>query len=58
MKYKLDSILRKRQEFELGGLVWRRIPKERFMEIGKIISETDDAKLKTGKLLSVLPSKL
>ncbi|MEM2129777.1 MAG: hypothetical protein QXZ70_04180 [Candidatus Bathyarchaeia archaeon] len=50
--------MRKRQEFELGGLVWRRIPKERFMEIGKIISETDDAKLKTGKLLSVLPSKL
>jgi len=39
LKNKLDERLRKEQKFEVGGLKWERIPKDRFMKIGKIISE-------------------
>jgi len=44
-KERLDAKLRKEQKFLAGGVEWERMPKDRFMKIGKIISKTDNAKL-------------
>ena len=41
MRDRLDSNLRKNGKFNFGGLDWERIPKERFVKIGKILSKMD-----------------